>query len=399
MSMQEVICFNCGRIVHISPDAELCSVCGENLRELLHPVYASKYFYDRAAQLAAGAEPLAALREIDRGLGYQPSSELRLLGAILAQRIGDFEQMRLHVAAVPVDDVLRPEAEWLLRSHQSRQRDQRAATKQPVLSSERGPHRALPLAALTAEPMPPLLLPTRRVALPSATPVKRRPVRTAVYTSIILLALGLGGALVDRTTGWLGFFAPTDNSTATYDAEIAEPVHLPTVAEPATLLPTATALPTIQVEPPPNVVQRAPEAVAASTPGDAVAVGATQPFDLQAYLTQQARPDLAQLQVSAARQEQILILDGFVTSFSDREALLTLAGAIEGVETVNAVDLFIRLPAVYVVQEGDTLWEITYRFYGDVNKMPELIAANRIQLPSPEQLRVGMELQLPPFMP
>jgi hypothetical protein len=106
--MQEVACYTCGRIVHISPDAELCSVCGENLRELLHPVHASKYFYDRAAKLAASDQLLPALQEIDRGLRYQPSSELRLLGAILAKRIGDFAQMRYHVAAIPVDDVLRP---------------------------------------------------------------------------------------------------------------------------------------------------------------------------------------------------------------------------------------------------------------------------------------------------
>ena len=397
--MQEVVCFNCGRIVHISPDAELCSVCGENLRELLHPVYASKYFYDRAAQLAAGAEPLAALREIDRGLGYQPSSELRLLGAILAQRIGDFEQMRLHVAAVPVDDVLRNEAEWLLRSHQSRQRDQREATKSLPVGRDGARNALLPSAALSAEPVPPLLLPMRNGPLLATAAPKRRPARAVVYSTILLLALGLGAVLLDRSTGWLGIFSPTDISTAAREPAIVEPVSQPTVADPATLLPTVTPLPTIQLEPPPDVVQTTPEAVAASTPGDAVAVGAAQELDFKAYLTAQERPDLAELQVAAARQGAVIILDGFVASFSDRQALMTLAGEMAGVETVNAVDLFIRLPAIYVVQEGDTLWDITYRLYGDMNKMPTLVAANRAQLPSPEQLRVGMELQLPPFTP
>lgn len=394
MSMQEVVCFNCGRIVHISPDAELCSVCSENLRELLHPVYASKYFYDRAAQLAAGAEPLAALREIDRGLGYQPSSELRLLGAILAQRIGDYEQMRIHVAAVPVDDVLRPEAEWLLRSHQLRQRDQRSATKAPVAGRNGG---APPLAALTAEPLPPLLLPTRQLA-PAAAAPKRRTARAVIYTSILLLALGFGGVLVDRSTGWVGLWAPAVSNNPPTAPEIAEPVYQPPTAEPTTLSPTATALPTLQVEPPPDVVQSTPEAVAASTPGDAVAAGAAQAFDLQAYLTAQARPALAELQVSAARQDGVLILDGFVTSAQDRLALMALAQEIEGIETVNAVDLFVRLPSVYIVQAGDTLWDISYRFYGD-NRIAEILAANRSQLASAEQLRVGMELQLPPFTP
>jgi len=393
--MQEVVCFNCGRIVHISPDAELCSVCSENLRELLHPVYASKYFYDRAAQLAAGAETLAALREIDRGLSYQPSSELRLLGAILAQRIGDYEQMRMHVAAVPVDDVLRPEAEWLLRSHQLRQRDQRTATKVPGVSRSNG---AQPGAVLPTEPVPPLLLPTRQLVAPAAARPQPRAARTVIYTAILLLAIGFGGALLDRSTGWIGLWDSPTRSNLPVAPEIAEPVYQPPTAEPTTTLPTATVQPTLQVEPPPDVVQSTPEAVAASTPGDAVAAGAAQAFDFKNYLTAQARPELAELPVSAARQEGLFILEGFVTSAQDRIDLMALAQEIEGVETVNAVDLFVRLPPVYVVQAGDTLWDISYRFYG-ANRIAEILAANRSQLASAEQLRVGMELQLPPFTP
>src|SRR5690606_10533528 len=39
-----------------------------------------------------------------------------------AQQVDRYDQMRHHVAASAVDDTLRPEAEWLLRAHQARQR-------------------------------------------------------------------------------------------------------------------------------------------------------------------------------------------------------------------------------------------------------------------------------------
>src|SRR5436190_16185173 len=138
--MYEVTCFRCLRIVHITPDDEHCSVCGEDLKHLLSPAYASKYFYDRAAHLATAGNLQAGIAEIERGLDYRESSELHLLGGILAKRISDFDLMRQHVAAIPLDDVLRQEAEWLLRSHQTRQRTlrqagkARKATRHPSLS-------------------------------------------------------------------------------------------------------------------------------------------------------------------------------------------------------------------------------------------------------------------------
>ncbi len=74
----------------------------------------------RAADLSAQGDVAAALAEVQRGLAYQPSSELHLLAAILCKRSKRPDEMRHHVAAIPVDDVLRGEAEWLLRSSQAR---------------------------------------------------------------------------------------------------------------------------------------------------------------------------------------------------------------------------------------------------------------------------------------
>ena len=112
-------------MVHISPDAERCPLCREDLRHLIAPDQAARYFYDRASEMANAGELTLALMEIERGLSYRKNSELNLLAAILCKRLSYFDQMRQYVAAIPVDDRLRGEAEWLVRSHQMRQRDLR----------------------------------------------------------------------------------------------------------------------------------------------------------------------------------------------------------------------------------------------------------------------------------
>ncbi|MFI6870556.1 LysM peptidoglycan-binding domain-containing protein [Nocardia sp. NPDC050406] len=52
-----------------------------------------------------------------------------------------------------------------------------------------------------------------------------------------------------------------------------------------------------------------------------------------------------------------------------------------------------RLPAVYVVVEGDTLFDIAARFYGDGNKFPIIAAANGIA--NPDLIHPGQILTIP----
>lgn len=403
--MQEVVCYNCGRIVHISPDAELCSVCGENLRELLHPVYASKYFYDRAAKLAAGSELLPALQEIDRGLSYQPSSELRLLGAILSKRIGDFEQMRHHVAAIPVDDVLRPEGEWLLRSHQIRQRELRQASKAPGaprISTFADNRNELPITIQQVQPI--------IATYPQQPSAKRSSYRIGVGLFVVISVLG--SALLVRNPQVSTFLWGTTGETVRpinrTDAvaptiELAEPVRQPAPAQvvdkaatTAVALPEPTPTPLLTPDVPENVVQATDSAaVAASTPGLAVGINAAQPFDLQNHLVQLGRIDLAQLEVAATFQGTVLSLQGIVPTFVARQTLIELSKSVAGVTTVSTVNLLLRPPATYIVQEGDTLWSIAYQLYGDVTKREILFEANQDLLPSPDALTVGLALKVP----
>lgn len=387
--MQEVVCYNCGRIVHISPDTELCSVCGENLRELLHPVHASKYFYDRAAKLAAGDQVLPALEEIDRGLRYQPSSELRLLGAILSKRLGDFAQMRYHVAAIPVDDVLRPEGEWLLRSHQHHQRELREATKSGQITRTR--------AMITEAEMPYAIQPTQTV---------RGRLPTGVALASVFLVILLGGAWFFNVFP-LGQIQPGSQDETADSNPLVTPVQQPAPSQPTnTPLPAAEATlvltPTATITPnvPPNVanaeITATPNEIAANGMTGTVGFDAGQSLDLQGYLQQQNRPDLAQLAVTATQQAGVLTLIGTAPSFELRQALLEVAKTLPGVTEVNGINLLLRPADNYVVQPGDTLWDISYRLYGD-NKIAAILAANRDILPSPELLDVGMVLKVPPI--
>lgn len=77
----------------------------------------------------------------------------------------------------------------------------------------------------------------------------------------------------------------------------------------------------------------------------------------------------------------------------DDEALPSVAQAsspssIDGVESES--------PGTYIVQPGDTLSGISARFLGSTQRYREIFEANRQLLNSPDDLRPGMELRLPP---
>ena len=49
----------------------------------------------------------------------------------------------------------------------------------------------------------------------------------------------------------------------------------------------------------------------------------------------------------------------------------------------------------YEVQEGDTLWAIADRFYGDGTKWPRIHEANRDRIDDPDVIQPGWELTIP----
>ncbi|MCB0080619.1 MAG: LysM peptidoglycan-binding domain-containing protein, partial [Caldilineaceae bacterium] len=156
------------------------------------------------------------------------------------------------------------------------------------------------------------------------------------------------------------------------------------------LMPTVTP----GVDIPNDVVQiLEPEPVAQGTLS-AFVVNPLQPFDLDTYLQENGRLDLAGLGVVASSKEGVLLLDGIVPAYQVRQDLIDLMESAPGVNRVSGANLLVRWPPTYTVAEGDTLWAISYYLYGE-DHVAELLAANRAVLPASNMLTIGMELNIP----
>ncbi|MFO7632507.1 MAG: LysM peptidoglycan-binding domain-containing protein [Caldilinea sp.] len=369
--------------MEISPDADRCELCGANLRRLIDAQHASRYFYMRAADLSARSDVAAALAEVQRGLAYQPSSELHLLGAILCKRLDKFDHMRHHVAAIPVDDVLRGEAEWLLRSSQARQR----APTDAVRAHEEFP--------LSDDELLPLVMEEVR---PSARPIRRRsPVRAFATLSVVVL-LGLGGWwLWQEPPAWVTELLPTGQVAAPVEQPSAPAERLqsaPTAEVTATQAPDSATTPQSAPTPfvAPELAGTNPEPLAASSP-EAIIVA--PPFDVKTVLIEAQRPDLAET-INGRMEGGRLVLEGTVASAEARDELVALLERLPAVDEVSAVNVLVRPPSSYTVQEGDTLWGISMKLYGTPDRIQAIFEANLDVLPSADALRIGMELQVPP---
>ena len=386
--MPAVTCFQCGHTVEISPDAERCGLCGTNLRRMISAEQASRYFYTRAADLSARGDVGAAQAEVQRGLAYQPSSELHLLGAILCKRQARYDDMRHHIAAIPVDDVLRGEAEWMLRSHQARQRQ----ATDPRRAQEQAP------------PPDDELLPTMMEEVrPSAHPQSRRSALPGLVTLLALAALlVLGGwYLWQDPPAWLAGFLAQPSVAAPASAPLPQlqeklpatlvPVELiaPTAAIDAAA-PATTPEPTAAVAP--DLAAVPVEPIAASSPEAAVQSLA---YDLRTVLIEAQRPDLAE-NVTGRLEGNRLVIEGTVTSEAARTELADLVLRLPNIDEASVVNVLVRPPATYTVKEGDTLWNISLELYGTPDRIQDLFAANRDILPSADALRVGMVLTVPP---
>jgi hypothetical protein len=378
--MLAVTCFQCGHTVEISPDAERCALCGADLRRLIDVRSASRYFYTRAAELAARGDVGGALHEVRRGLSYQPTSELHLLGAILCKRMGRLDEMRHHVAAIPVDDVLRGEAEWLLRSSQARRRVAAGARREGEVAG-------------ADEDLLPLRMDEVR---PTSHPIRRHSVgRTMVFIAGLAAAGVVSWGLWHSSPDWPARFGfePTPTLQAPTRVDSAQSAPAPEVAPPAATAeaPAPESSPTPFVSP--NLADVNLEPLAAASPE--VLLAATS-FDLKTVLIEAQRPELAET-VTGRLEGRRLVLEGTVSSVEEREALVSLLERLPTIEEVSAVNVRVRLPATYTVQEGDTLWGISMKLYGTPARVQALFEANRDILPSPDALRIGMVLKTPPM--
>ena len=423
--MLEVTCFHCGQVVQISPDAERCSVCGMNLRKLIGREQASGYFYRRAADMAGTGNVLGALEEVQRGLAYVNTSELNLLGAILCKRLSRWEDMRHFVAAIPADDPLRGEGEWLLRSNQARQRpaSQPQRGKAPVAIPVIADSDALPVVMDEVAPSP-----SRRVQ-------DKKRGGGAPLLWLALLALVLAGGWFAWQSGIMGDVAQQDaqvagppgqqpeaagaQNVAPQDGAAPQPATLPadqqanpqapaaeatqdaadaamdTGAGDAEDAPPALLLPTPTIAANLAQTESVSQAIASTSNNLAVVASNLNALNWKDWLGQKNRPDLAALPVTMRVEDKTLVLEGAVEFAEQRAALEFEAKQVPGVQSVSVVNVKLRPPETYTVREGDSLWAISVRIYGNADQVEELYAANRTQMTSAGDLRVGMVLNVP----
>jgi phage tail protein X len=100
--------------------------------------------------------------------------------------------------------------------------------------------------------------------------------------------------------------------------------------------------------------------------------------------------------ISVTQEGDILRLRGTVPSDSDVARAEALARALVGVRAVDASALSSLGMPDYVIQDGDTLWGLAVRFYGDGTEWFRIAEANP-HLPSDHrQLESGIHVRIPP---
>ncbi len=413
-------CPECGASVEVTSSFANCPACDADVASHYTPADMSRVFYQRALEQYSMGNELAALEGIRQSVAVVDASELHLLAALIYRKRGEFSDMRHHVAAIPADDILRREGEWLLRSHQERLQQGRL---EEARKREQAPVKGGQLVVGKASrqvnsehyyPVPLDKQPppkARRSRLPWAIPI------AAALLGAIFLTQGTADSVLtalrqlrdipqELSSAYSALIQddPAPESRAAIDS--AENVTLRATVGPDTATPAPTEAPQEEPAafplpeptqlPSPSPTPTDSEMNSAAVAATIVATAREQSFDLRAYLNGQNRPDLAALAVTAWLQNGELTLQGIVSLTSDRIELLDLAAQIEGVELIHGAALVVQLPETYIVQKGENLRIIAYKLYGDSGRWADLYIANQAIIGEDEnKIWVDLELTVP----
>ena len=106
-------------------------------------------------------------------------------------------------------------------------------------------------------------------------------------------------------------------------------------------------------------------------------------------------------------EDGVVTLAGVAPDNETREKVILIAGNIEGVESVNADQLVtpeiieasnerdIPEPNFYTIQDGDTLWAIAQKHYGDGNKYEDIVQANLEVIKDADKIYPGQTIRIP----
>ena len=383
----QVTCLYCGAEAVVTPEYPECRQCAGDLSSLITPDLKAAYYYEKARDAAEQGAHFIALQQIQRGLQAQDTSELHLLAAILYADLEREEQLRAHIGAIPVNDVLRPEAEALLKRLVQRRTgsldlepDHDFGTPEAVPAD--GSFWGLRNATVGAIAV--------AVAAIAVLVVLQNPVGDLQAWVPDWLTQRVGPAPLVRTEVPAGEAEPLlveDDDSALSDplSESAAPAEVVQAPEPA----TQPEIGSVQAD--------------GSESGDAwsqqVALNvleriALKRIDFGPVLGQLGYPELEEREIVAVVQGDQLVLMGTVESLAERTTILDAVGGIPGLGEVDAEALNVVVPAqTHIVTTGDSLWNLAYRYLGDGNLWTEIVAAN----PNSEDglLVIGQEIQIP----
>ena len=416
-------CPECGAPVDVTSSFSNCPACDANVASHYTPAEMTRTVYHRALEHYSMGNEVAALEGIDQGISLLEAPELHLLAALIYRKRGEFKEMREHVSAIPADDILRSEGEWLLRSHQeqlqlgrreeARRRGRAKGTQLAVGKASRqfsteyypAPLNKKQVAKKGAFNM-------RRNRLPWAIPI------AAALLVVIFFSRGSGDSLLtalrqlrtipDQLTSFYSSFTRDEPPVATgaddgpetgsqFSAAAIENTPTPEMSSAAPSTPTTlpTPEPTQSLPTPAATNSASPDMVATI-----IAAARVQSFDLTTFLYEQNRLDLAALGIQASWAPGAppgeLIVQGTVTMTSVQIELLGLVAEIEGVTSIDHSGLEVDLPENYLVREGENLRHIALRLYGDSDRWTEIYDANKDLIgEDPNNLWVGLSLTVP----
>ena len=415
-------CPECGAPVEVTPSFANCPACDANVASYYTPAEMTRTIYHRALEHYSMGNEVAALEGIDQGITLLEAPELHLLAALIYRKRGEFKEMREHVAAIPADDILRSEGEWLLRSHQEQLqlgRREEARRRGRTKGTQLAVGKASRQFSTEYYPAP---LDKKQVATKGAAKVRRSRLPWAIPFAALLLVIiflsrGSGDSLLTAlqqlrtipaefksvyssfTRDEPAAVSGVDQEPATDSQFSAAAVDAPAPETSTAAAPTPTTLPTAE----PTQSPPTPTATASASPDVAatiVAAARVQSFDLTTFLIEQDRTDLAALPIQATWAQGAppgeLVLLGTVTMTSVQAELLELAAEIEGVTSINSSGLEVVLPETYTVRAGENLRHIALRLYGDQDRWTEIYEANRDLVgDDPNNLWVGLSLTIP----
>jgi nucleoid-associated protein YgaU len=102
-----------------------------------------------------------------------------------------------------------------------------------------------------------------------------------------------------------------------------------------------------------------------------------------------------------------VVVAGVASDNATREKAILIAGNVEGVESVNADQLIstetieatnerdVAEPTFYTIQDGDTLWAIAQKHYGDGNKYTYIVEQNLEVIKDADLIYPGQSIRIP----